>query len=81
MSAIDLEGMSRLVPYLWDAISKQPAHVADQLDAAVREGNLSLRFEPGGTGCVVVCTVAGLDVCEVDIQNLLDEDERPDLLW
>jgi hypothetical protein len=69
---VDLIALERLLPYLHDAVSAQPPHVADQLDAALREGRTSLRFEPSAAGAVVVVSVDGHEVAEVDLRNVVD---------
>lgn len=38
--------MLYLAAVLVEAIARQPAHVRDQLDAAVRDGNVSFTFGP-----------------------------------
>ena len=68
----DSMALLRLLPFVQDAISRQPQHVADQLDAALREGRTSLRFEPSAVGAVVVVVVIdGCEVAEVDLRNLV----------
>ncbi len=69
---VDLIALERLLPYLREAIAAQPTAVADQLDAALREGRTSLRFEPSAAGAVVVVSVDGHEVAEVDLRNLVD---------
>ncbi len=67
----DSMALLRLLPFVQDAISRQPQHVADQLDAALREGRTSLRFEPSAVGVVVVAIIDGCEVAEVDIRHLV----------
>lgn len=69
---IDTDALRRLTVYLHDAIAAQPPHVADQLDAALREGRTSLRLEQSVVAPVVIVSVNGHDLAEVDVRNLLD---------
>jgi hypothetical protein len=72
MGDIDTAALSRLLPYVHDAIAAQPPHVADQLSAALRDGRTSLQLEPSAVSAVVVVSIDGNEVCEVDIRNLVD---------
>ncbi len=67
----DATALTRLLPFVQDAISRQPLHLADQLDAAMRDGRTALRFEPSAVGVVVVVVVDGWEVAEVDLRNLI----------
>ncbi len=67
----DSAALKRLLPYVNDAISRQPQHLADQLIAGMRDGRTALRFEPSAVGVVVVVVVDGWEVAEVDIRNLI----------
>lgn len=69
---LDVAALRRLLPFLWDAIAAQPLHLADQLDAGLREGRTLLRFEQSAEAPVVVVSIDGIDVCEVDLRNLID---------
>jgi len=71
----DLIALDRLLPYMREAIAAQPTGVADQLDAALAAGRSRLRFEPSAVGVVVIVTVDGHDLAEVDIRNLLEDVE------
>ena len=72
MPTEDSMALTRLLPFVQDAISQQPQHLADQLEAALREGRTSLRFEPSAVGAVVVVVIDGCEVAEVDIRHLVD---------
>ena len=68
----DEEGLARLLPFLAEAIERQPVHVADQLNAALRDGLSPLRFEEDSEGVWVVVLIGGLDVAKVDVRHLAD---------
>jgi hypothetical protein len=72
---IDAQALQRLMAYVWDAVDAQPTHIGDQLAAEMRAGNVGLRLEPSGEAPVVVVSVAGVDLAEVDVRNLLEEAE------
>ncbi len=72
MPTADSMALTRLLPFVQDAISKQPLHLADQLNAALRDGKTSLRFEPSAVGAVVVVIIDDCEVAEVDLRNLID---------
>jgi hypothetical protein len=76
MPDVDVAALRRLLPYVEDAIAAQPPHVADQLGAALRDGRTSLRLDPSAAGAVVVVSVAGHELAEVDVRNLLDENDE-----
>ncbi len=69
---VDLIALARLLPYVRDAIAAQPAHIGDQLRAALADGLTTLRFEPSAVGVVVIVTVDGVDLAEVDVRNVVD---------
>ncbi len=72
MLTADGEALRRLVPYLNAGIAAQDVHVADQLDAAVRDGQTWLRFDiDDGATVWVVVVVGGVEVCKVDLSRLL----------
>lgn len=68
----DSLALHRLLPYVQKAIAAQEPHVADQLDAALREGRTTFRVEPSAVAPVVVVVVDGVDLVEVDVRNLLE---------
>ncbi len=70
---VDLQAMTRLMPFVFDAIAKQPPHVADQLNAALRQGDTSFRLEQSAVAPVVVVVVAGVEVAEVDVRILVGD--------
>ena len=70
---LDVEALRRLLPYVHEAIAAQPPHIADQLGAALREGDTKFRLEQSAVAPVVIVSVAGVDLAEVDVRNLLDE--------
>ncbi len=61
---VDEIALERLVPYLRAAVAAQPAHVRDQLDAALADGRTALRVEPSAVAPVVVVVVDGVDLAE-----------------
>lgn len=70
---IDAEALQRLMAYVWRAVDAHPQHEADQLEAAMREGRVSLRCEQSALAPVIIVSVAGHDLAEVDVRNLLED--------
>ncbi len=68
---VDLQALTRLMPFVFDAIAKQPPHVADQLLAGLGAGRTSLEFAPSAAGAVVVVSIDGNEVAEVDLRNIV----------
>lgn len=76
MVTLDSAALRRLVPFVHAAMSKQEAHVADQLRAAMRDRDTELKFEQSAVGLVAVVVIGGIELFEVAVRNLLSDDEE-----
>ncbi len=72
---IDEAGLKRLMGYARDAIKQQPPHIADQLDAAMREGRTRLEFQTIDGDLWALVEIDGNRVAQVDVRNLVPLDE------
>jgi hypothetical protein len=75
MTIIDARGLQSLMVYTQDAIDAQPAHVADQLRAALHDGRTTLRFRVIDGDLHAVVEVDGYEVASVDVRNLVPLDD------
>ncbi len=73
--SIDARALQSLMVYAVDAIEVQPAHVADQLRAALRDGRTSFRFEERDGDLHALVEVDGYQVASVDVRNLVSLDD------
>ena len=71
----DTAALRRLLDYVNQAVAEQDPHVADQLNAALRDGRTALGFRERGGAVWAVVTIDGAEVAEVDLRNLVPLDD------
>ena len=73
--SVDEAALRRLLDYVDRAVAEQDPHVADQLNAALRDGRTALAFRERDGALWAVVEIDGHEIAHVDVRQLVPLDD------